>query len=60
MKIWCDNEAVVHILTSGRARDGVLASYARSICLLVASNGIQTQYYHAVGVNNMYADRLSR
>ena len=60
VKIWCDNEAVVHILTSGKTRDEVLALYARSIWLLLASNDIQTQYSHVQGVKNVYADRLSR
>ena len=60
VKIWCDNAAVVHILTSGKTRDDILALYARSIWLLTASNDIQTQYSHVVGVNNVYADRLSR
>ena len=59
VKIWCDNEAVVHILTSGKTRDGVMALYARSIWLFIASNDIQTQYCHVQGVNNVYADRLS-
>ena len=60
VKIWCDNEAVVHILTSGKTRDEVLALYARSIWLFIASYDIQTQYSHVQGVNNVYADRLSR
>ena len=60
VKIWCDNEAVVHILTSGKTQDEVLALYARSIWLLLASNDIQTQYSHVQGVKNVYADRLSR
>ena len=60
VKIWCDNETVGHILTSGKTRDEVLALYARSIWLLLASNDIQTQYSHVRGVNNVYADRLSR
>ena len=42
VKIWCDNESVGQILTSGKIRDDVLALYARSIWLLVASNDIQT------------------
>ena len=60
VKIWCDNEAVVHILTSGKTRDEALALYARSIWLFIATHDIQTQYCHVQGVNNVYADRLSR
>ena len=60
VKIFCDNEAVEHILTSGKTRDEVLALYARSIWLLLASNDIQTQYSHVQGAKNMYADNLSR
>ena len=40
VKIWCDNEAVVHVLTSGKTRDEVLAACARSIWLFIASNDI--------------------
>ena len=47
-------------LSSGKTRDEVLALYARSIWLLLASNHIQTQYSQVQGVKNMYADRLSR
>ena len=50
----------MHILTSGKMRDEVLALYARSIWLLTASNDIQTQYCHVQGVNNVYTDRLLR
>ena len=60
VKIWCDNESVGHILTSGKMRDDVLALYARSIWLLVASNDIQTQYCHVIGINTVYADGFSR
>ena len=41
VKICCDNEAVVRILTSGKTRDDLLALYARSIWLLAASNDIE-------------------
>ena len=56
------NDCNIHLTDTfqRKTRDEVLALYARSIWLLIASNDIQTQYCHVQGVNNVYADRLLR
>ena len=72
MKVWgdiwknkaidikCDNIAVVEVLTSGRARDPILATCARNIWLLTAIFNIHLTVTHIPGVQNQVADLLSR
>ena len=59
-RIYCDKRAVVDTLTSGRARDTVLATCARNIWLLAAMFNITIVTSHVYGVNNSVADLLSR
>ena len=72
MKVWgdmwknkaidikCDNMALVEVLTSGRARDPILATCARNIWLLTAIFNIHLTVTHIPGVHNQVADLLSR
>ena len=67
-KIWshkrvlikCDNDAVVRVLRSGRARDPFLGACARNIWLQAAQHDIDLSYIHVLGKANVVADRLSR
>ena len=60
VRIACDNEAVVHVLNSGRTRDLTLAAIARNIQLQVATWDINLQVNHIAGKDNHIADLLSR
>ena len=60
IQIFSDNMAVVQVLTTGKARDQVLATCARNIWLIAALNNIQFQFAHVPGKNNVLADLLSR
>ena len=60
IKINCDNQAVVEVLTTGRARDEVLATCARNILLLTAMYNLQIIVSHIAGTKNTVADLLSR
>ena len=60
VRIACDNEAVVHVLNSGRTRDVTLAAIARTIQLQVATCDINLQVVHIPGKENQIADLLSR
>ena len=58
--IKCDNEAVVSVLRSGKARDPFLGACARNIWYLSALQDVEMQYVHVLGKNNRRADLLSR
>ena len=58
--IKCDNEAVVSVLRSGRARDPFLGACARNIWYLAAVIDVEMQYVLVLGKNNRKADLLSR
>ena len=60
MKIFCDNEAVVTILNSGRTRDPFLAAIARNIFMSAAVSDIYLKIVHIPGKKNVVADLLSR
>ena len=60
IQIFCDNLAVVEVLTSGRTRDETLATCARNIWLLSALYNIHFTFSHIAGVQNTIADLLSR
>ena len=60
IRIYSDNMAVVQVLTTGKARDQMLATCARNIWLIAAINNIQFQFSHIPGKNNNLADLLSR
>ena len=56
----CDNDAVVKVLSKGRARDPFLAACARNVWLLTADADIDASFVHVLGKNNQVADLLSR
>ena len=58
--IWCDNQAVVEVLTTGKCRDNTLAVCARNIWLLSAIHNFQIKVQHIAGQKNVTADLLSR
>ena len=60
VKLFCDNRAVVDVLSSGRAQDQILAMCARNVWLLTASCNIVLVVSHIQGSHNNVADLLSR
>ena len=58
--IRCDNEAVVSVLRSGKARDPYLGACARNIWYVSALADMDLQYAHIRGLDNGVADLLSR
>ena len=60
MKLYCDNQAVVHVLSTGNTRDPVLGACARNIWLLTAMYNVSIDFTHIAGVQNSVADLLSR
>ena len=60
IKIWCDNQAVVEVLTTGRCKDNILAVCARNIWLISAMYNFQIKIQHISGQKNVIADLLSR
>ena len=60
IQIFCDNLAVVEVLTSGRTRDETLATCAHNIWLLPAQFNIHFTFSHIAGVQNTIADLVSR
>ena len=49
IKIWCDNQAVVEVLTTGRCKDNTLAVCARNIWLISAMYNFQIKIQHISG-----------
>ena len=60
VEIKCDNLAVVSVLQEGKARDLLLAAFARNIWLLTSIFNIQLKVSHIFGKDNQIADLLSR
>ena len=60
LQIFCDNKAVVDTLIFGRAKDSVLATCARNVCLLTAHYNIALMVSHVEGRANTEADLFSR
>ena len=60
IEIKCDNMAVVDVLRTRKARDGILATCARNIWLLTSLFNIQLLVNHIPGIHNETADLLSR
>ena len=59
VRLYCNNQAVVHVLSTGNTRDAVLGACARNIWLLTAMN-VSIDFTHISGVQNSVADLLSR
>ena len=60
IRIHCDNQAVVSVLTTGRTRDALLAAIARNILMEIAAHDICLRTVHISGKDNQVADNLSR
>ena len=60
IQIFCDNMAVVEVLTTGKTRDKTLATCARNLWLIAALHNINFIFSHIPGVENSVADLLSR
>ena len=58
--IYCDNQAVVAVINSGKTRDPVLAAITRNIAMLTATHDINLRLVHISGKHNIIADALSR
>ena len=60
VRIHCDNEAVVTVLSTGKTKDLTLAAIARNIWLTTAEFDICLKTVHIRGKDNAIADSLSR
>ena len=58
--IWCDNFAVVNAFTHHKIRDAFLMACVRTAWLICAIYNIKLQVKHIRGIENTYADILSR
>ena len=58
--IHCDNQAVVSVLNTGKARDEFLCKIARNIFMWLSACNIDLQVVHVAGRCNTIADLLSR
>ena len=58
--IWCDNFAVVNAFTHHKIRDVFLMACVRTIWLICAVYNIKLKVKHIRGIENTYADILSR
>ena len=59
-KFFCDNMAVVQVLTTGKARDAMLAKCAQNIWFIAAMINIDFLFSHLPDNTNVLADLLSR
>ena len=60
IQLFCDNEAVVSVINSGRTRDAVLATCLREIWLQSAQGEFELRAVHLTSQANRTADYLSR
>lgn len=60
VQLYCDNSATVQILTTGRARDPVMAAIARAVWYIIASRDIYLIATHVPGQDMFIPDALSR
>ena len=60
IRIYCDNQASVTVLNSGRSRDQFMQSCLREIMFLAARFQFEIQAIHLPGVDNRLPDLLSR
>ena len=60
IEIFCNNLAVVQVVTSGKTRDPILGACIRNIWLLSAVLDMDLRIQHIRGKKNIVADLLSR
>ena len=58
--VFCDNEAVVQVISSSKTKGPFLAACLRNIWLITASYDIDISIRHIAGDKNNLADALSR
>ena len=58
--VWCDNLAVVNAFTNHKIRDPLLMAIVRSVWLYCAAFNIKLVVKHIKGIDNIFADILSR
>ena len=60
VRIYCDNEASVSVINSGRTKDAFMGSCIRELWLEVAKYGFELRAVHLPGEENRVPDWLSR
>ena len=60
VRLYCDNQAVVQVLSTGNTRDVELGACAQNIWLLTAMYNVSIDFTHILGVQKSVADLLSR
>ena len=60
IRINCDNQVSVRVMTTGRSRDPFLQACLREICFLAAIHELEIRAVHLAGVTNRLPDLLSR
>jgi len=60
IRIYCDNEATVCVINSGRCKDKYMLRILREIVYLCSVNHCWIRAVHIAGVENRLADKLSR
>ena len=58
--VYCDNEASVTVLNTGRSRDVFMQQCLREVCFLAAVGEFEVRAVHLPGVDNCIPDLLSR
>ena len=59
VKVYCDNEAMVHVLSTGHTWDDLLGAFARSTWVHTASRDIELQYLQIASIKKLLSDALS-
>lgn len=60
IKMFCDNEAVVHIVNRGTARDRDMQRMSRKLCFIEARFDFKIKLVHLSSTENLWSDLLSR
>lgn len=60
IRVYCDNEAIVTVLNSGKTKDTLLGRCLRNVWLCTSLNEFELTAVHLPGISNRAADYLSR
>ena len=60
IQVFCDNEAVVTVINSGKTSDPVMGQILRSTWLSVSGHEFEIREVHLLGASNRLPDYLSR
>ena len=60
IQLYCDNEATVYVINTGRCKDPIMLNLVREIVFHVATNNFTIRAVHIQGTSNRLADMLSR